>query len=381
MKKIRVIYSLAALIILITLGCEKDELLDMPSDGSPELMKKKPVPEPEAIIDILDLGTAGGAASIAYGINVVNGDIWVVGYTHMPAGSGVMSNAFLWRQSTGVLEDLGPNLGGEWSEARDVNSDGTIVGYTMIQGYDLAIMWLPDGTIVNLDDFVASYCPDSRAIAINADGVIAGKATPDVSCSNHIFAWNLPNTTDLGNLGYMSAGATGINARGAVSGYVQVSISQVDLRAVYSSTGMASDLVILSGMENVISEARDINNNGQIVGTYDPGDITKAFLYENGSITDLPSLGGTAGAHAISEEGFVCGESRMKAKGRSNPTHAFLYHADIGTIDLGTLSGERLGLSRGLDLIEHPTEPNTLLVVGWSDNRAVLWTVDISPLL
>jgi probable HAF family extracellular repeat protein len=382
MKSKNLIAILAALALIMTWSCQKDHHLVDPLGENQELLKKKPIPEPEPDITIIDLGTAGGLASVAYGVNVVDGDLWVVGYTHLPSGSGVMANAFLWKMSTGILEDIGPNLGGEWSEARDVNSDGVIVGLTLIPGVgDLAVMWLEDGTVVNLEDYVPSTCPDSRAYAVNINGVVAGSATPGADCKKHMWAWDPPATTDLGNQDLEGAYASGINTSGAIVGCVQPTISVVDLRAVWSSTGLPGDLVMLSGLENDYSEATDINDANQIVGHFNASVGHRGFLYENGSYIELPSLGGQASVYAISEEGYVTGESRLKKQGRHNPSHAYLWHQDIGIIDLGTLEGEKLSISIGYDVTEHPDEPNIMYVVGWSDNRAVLWTVDITPIL
>ena len=70
---------------------------------------------------MIDLGTLGGLASYARGVNERG---QVVGHSHTASGD---THAFLWEK--GVLTDLG-TLGGSYSNARAINSRGQIVGWS-----------------------------------------------------------------------------------------------------------------------------------------------------------------------------------------------------------------------------------------------------------
>ena len=145
--------------------------------------------------------------------------------------------------------------------------------------------------------------------------------------------------------------AYGINNSGQVVGYAA---TQTAYSAFLYSNGSMTDLGILpseSGIHPGQSGcyAYGINDAGQIVGsstTYDSYEVTTqhAFLYSNGSMTSLGTLPGwSVGslANAINESGQVVGWSYKYSPGTGyDPQpHAFLYSNGSMT-DLGTLGGE-----------------------------------------
>ena len=86
------------------------------------------------------------------------------------------------------------------------------------------------------------------------------------------------------------------------------------------------------------SEPADINNRGQVVGAAfsNFGDV-RPFLWEDGTIRELPGLGGSrARASAINEFGQVAGVAVTP----SGAWHAFLW--DDETHDLGSLGGSQI---------------------------------------
>src|SRR5215216_3696837 len=101
-------------------------------------------------------------------------------------------------------------------------------------------------------------------------------------------------------------------------------------KTVYTVT----DLGTLGGT----SVARDINDSGQVAGqSQNTSGQLRAFLWENGQMTDLGTLGGTtSAARGIDDSGRVVGFSRISST--NNQMRAFL--AEKGQMtNLGTLTG------------------------------------------
>lgn len=122
-----------------------------------------------------DLGTLGGNASCAYGINDLG---WVVGGARNAAG---VESAFLWRPGFGMT-DLG-TLGAA-SRAHGVNSRGVIVGKSEVvlvnqTVWERPFVWTAEGGMVELP-MLRTY-EDGRgfgvAYAVNDAGDIVGYST------------------------------------------------------------------------------------------------------------------------------------------------------------------------------------------------------------
>jgi len=126
----------------------------------------------------------------------------------------------------------------------------------------------------------------------------------------------------LTNLGYMYGGApTAINNKGQVTGYNRSTYRDGFL---YDS-GIFTHLGSISHHNQTV--ARDINDGGQIIGY-----SGSAFLYENSAITDL-GIGVGSLAMGINESGQIVGSI-----GPHTDHHAFVYQNGSAT-DLGTLGG------------------------------------------
>jgi probable HAF family extracellular repeat protein len=181
--------------------------------------------------------------------------------------------------------------------------------------------------------------------------------------------WGTDNSlTDLGTLGGNQSSANAVNNRGQVAGealntipdpytsdYANFFISgttQVHAVRWTQSRGMQDLGTLGSGTD---SAAFSINERGQIAGwsftnttpnpvldtcsaatTYVPTE--DPFLWENGKMIDLGSLGGTCGqALALNNRGQVVGFSDLPGDAG---VHAFLWDHTGGMQDLGTLGGD-----------------------------------------
>lgn len=184
-----------------------------------------------------------------------------------------------------VIHDLG-TLPGPYalrSEADKVNDAGAILGWSGGAGPSArAVLWRHGGRRVLQGSW-------SLVTAMNRAGDVVGIAPVTHDARGHLFLWRHDG-------------------------------SHVDL----------------TSRDGIRGEAADINDRGAIVGQMDVRRATHAFLWRNGRVTDLGTLGGkTSSASAINNAGEIVGESQT-ATGHA---HAFLW-ADGRIRDLGTLPGE-----------------------------------------
>lgn len=142
--------------------------------------------------------------------------------------------------------------------------------------------------------------------------------------------------SDLGSNAWSYSEAHGINGSGAVVGEYEPTTFFYVLAFLYTN-GTMTDLGHLSGQPYAI--AYGINNTNGIVGESDTSNATYAFLYVNGKMTSLGTLGGVVGgyssAHAINEFGHIVGEATLA---NGSTIHAFLDVTGTKT-DLGALGG------------------------------------------
>jgi probable HAF family extracellular repeat protein len=132
--------------------------------------------------------------------------------------------------------------------------------------------------------------------------------------------------------------------------------------------GTMTDIGTLGGP---ITFARGINNDGSIVGSSDTAGVPQhAFLFAEGQMYDLGTLGGVhSSAHDVNDSGQIVGKSQRPEP--DDYSHAFLL--DNGRmIDLGTLGGahsEAHGINAAGDIVGWAWNAN-------SDARATHWPVE-----
>lgn len=253
-----------------------------------------------------DLGTFGGIVSQASAISD-KGD--VVGNSETsavdPLGEEFCGGQdynqdqsvclpFLW--SKGVMSPL-PTLGGNNGIAFGVNNRGQVVGQVENAVHDPTcvapqvlqfkpVMW-ENGEAHALPT-VPGY-PDGIAQAINDNGQVVGVSTDCVFTRAHGLLWQHGKYTDLGNLGGTQMAPSSINNRGQVIGSADLPPGGIIFHVFLWQSGVVRDIGTIPG--DVEGSGGAINDNGQVVGqSCDGSGNCRAFLWENGAMTDLNSL-------------------------------------------------------------------------------------------
>lgn len=307
----------------------------------------------------LDLGTLGGPNSatlwpvhnnrgIIAGVSDTSsmdplGESWSCGAFFLPSHTGHSCLGFVWRN--GVMKPL-PTLGGNNGFATGVNNRGQVVGWAESAVHDPtcvppqvlqfeAVIYGPNGNVRELPPF--SGDPDGAATAINDQGEVVGisgicqNAVGNLS-AEHAVLWANGVPMNIGNLG--GAGwntPMAINERGEIVGFSDLTGDNngqtPNFHAfLWTSQKGIQDLGTLPG--DVLSEALGINDEGQVVGvSIDANNNERAFIWQNGVMTDLNTLVGSGtslyllAAGDINDRGEITGQGYIQSTG---DTPAFL---------------------------------------------------------
>jgi probable HAF family extracellular repeat protein len=220
-----------------------------------------------------------------------------------------------------------------------------------------AVLW-NGGSGINLGTLGGN---SSQAFSVNSQGQVVGvalNATPDdfsqfmnflpAATQARAFLWQNGSMHDLGTLGGPDADALVINERGQVAGFSFTDSSPNATNGMPTvhpflwENGRMLDIGSLGGtlaLPGPFSAPGGgvLNSRGQLVGTSTlAGDINRhAFLWEGGVMKDLGTLGGNnSEAFFTSEAGDVVGRADISLLNTIH--HAFLWKSGAIT-DLGAL--------------------------------------------
>jgi probable HAF family extracellular repeat protein len=279
-------------------------------------------------------------------------------------GPPFISLAFRWKN--GTLTDLGALPGdNNCSTPVWLNGKGEIVGISEngqidpLLGFNQsrAVLW-KDGEITDLGSLGGNQ---NAALGINNRGQIIGNSQntiPDPFCffgttQLRAFLWENGVMRDLGSLGGNCVGASYINERSQIAGQSDTTTTPNPLTGVPTvdpflwEQGTMRDLGTLGGAAGF---AGGLNNRGQVIGASslasDPGACLgigntancHPFLWDQGNLIDLftSTIGGNPlGAHMINDAGEITGPAAFP----NAPFDAYLWRNGVAT-DLGLLNGD-----------------------------------------
>jgi hypothetical protein len=183
-----------------------------------------------------------------------------------------------------TIQDLGVYGGSpRWA---DINDAGQVAITADTAGY----VW-QNGAATQIDGI--------WALAINGSGDVL-----ETQPGQGVAIWNGGTTRQLPVVGPVGTGD--INDHDTVVG-------TDTLGQTFVWTGDSPQIITAW---NLYGNALGVNDSDQVVGTYDPGQTQTAFEWQNGVLTDLPSLPtscgygpGQATAYAINDSGVIVGTS------------------------------------------------------------------------
>jgi probable HAF family extracellular repeat protein len=210
-----------------------------------------------------------------------------------------------------TVVDLG-TLGGPGSYATAVSDTGFVVGCSDVMPQGVHAFIYHEGVMRDLGT-AADGGGNSCALAVNDAGTAAGRAG-----NGDLVVWSGESVTRLGVKGNIGA----MNDVGAIVGSYPDGARTV---AFLYEGGTLMNI----GNPAVSSEATAINARGEVVGASDG----RAFLYRDGTVLDLGTLGGGASiAKGINDRGEIVG---MAADEHGAPG-AFLFDGTLHPIAGGS---------------------------------------------
>jgi probable HAF family extracellular repeat protein len=285
-----------------------------------------------------------------------------IGYVTYDTSSPGDYNPYTWTDGHKTALQTLPSIP-DWSSygayMNWINQWGLAAGYatridpTSKTSIDNAVIWTPDGTII---DILSSTDTASHAVWVNDIGQVSGwtaSTTPD-PCSfgtslaqTKAVMWEFGVLRKLGTLGGTDSYGEFINDRGQISGHSQTS----DTPNADTGCPPFDPFIWQNGKMTDINPGNFggaqggtnfLDNRGQAVGfgTLKGETAAHPFLWQDGKLEDLSTvgtLGGTeSSAFNVNEFGHVVGISYTTGNAA---VHAVLWRGKE-FVDLSTLSGD-----------------------------------------
>ncbi len=261
------------------------------------------------IFAVIDLGTLpGGTMSKAHALNSRDQVVGMGGYP----GNGFLWAAWLWQE--GRLSALSMPNEGLAGVAEHINNQGQIIG----QSYQL------------IGDHSGNDADEGGLKALSVgQGVMrlgnkgSARFLPFLMRDERAEFFLHPDA------GQVSLRA--INNKGHIIGWIdtfhQVQPNQPPRETRKSFLWSEGKLMDIMAPDGGKFQAYDLNDMGQVIGTADSGEWSHAWLWQNGRMSDLGTLGRYSTPHAINVAGQVVGTSASDEQKREddNPVHGFLW--------------------------------------------------------
>ncbi|MEU4747058.1 hypothetical protein AB0G02_42275, partial [Actinosynnema sp. NPDC023658] len=242
---------------------------------------------------VTDITPSGSGWVVAAAIN--NNGVVPMTYSTSPSGYH-QERAVVWKDGRHVSLPLsGPHL---WLSA--INDAGVVAGakLPMFGSGAYAFRCVTTSTCEPLAAVPGSGVYDIKAI--NEAGVVVGNE------DTQALRWDGTSVTVLSTSGGVANGTQALNERGDVVGW-STDAGGTSRATLWPAGGKPVDLGVPGP-----SEASAVNERGDVVGwtSADNPDAPRAFLWRDGKVTYLGSLGG---AHslpvALNDRGTIVGES------------------------------------------------------------------------